>query len=124
MQDNGSITLQSFSQNITGCSLESYNFLILPRYAPRETPFRTSQIRLDAQPQFDMSVSKNIRFRESMTAQLRVEAFNVFNTFWAPLQQFDNNPENATFGSIIKGTIAQGNANFPRQIQLGFKFIF
>ncbi len=123
--DNGSITLQPFSQNVAGCTLDNYNFLILPRYAPRETPIRTSEVRLDAKPQFDMSFSKNTQiYKERISGQFRVEAFNVFNTFWMPLQQFNNDPNSANFGQIVKATVAQGNANFPRQIQLGFKLIF
>jgi hypothetical protein len=39
-------------------------------------------------------------------------------------QLFNNNPEDANFGAIIKGTVAQGNANFPRHVQLAVKFIF
>ena len=124
VNDNGSITLQSYSQSVSGCTLDNYNFLILPRYAPRETPFRTSEVRLDAKPQFDMSLNKTTIIKEQISAQFRVEAFNVFNTFWAPLQQFNNDPNSSNFGQIIKATVAQGNANFPRQIQLGFKLIF
>ena len=123
--DDGSITLQSFSRAVPGCTLDNYNFLVLPRYAPRQTPFRTSEVRLDAKPQFDMSLAKNTQiYKERISGQFRVEAFNVFNTFWMPLQQFNNDPNSANFGQIIKATVAQGNANFPRQIQLGFKLIF
>lgn len=124
MNDSGSITLEPFSQSVAGCDLTNYNFLVLPRYAPRVSPFRDGHVRLDAQPQFDMSLSKTFRFSERISFQFRGEAFNVFNTFWMPLQQFNNDPLNAQFGEIIKGTAAQGNANFPRQIQLGFKLIF
>jgi hypothetical protein len=125
MADNGTIALQPYSTSVAGCSLSNYNFLQLPSYAPtRGTGLRTNQIRLSASPQTDMSVGKSYHFNERMSFQFRVEAFNVFNTFWAPLQQFGNNPDNSNFGQILKGTVAQGNANFPRQIQLGFKFIY
>jgi len=123
--DNGIISLQNFSANLPGCTLDNYNFLVLPRYAPRELPFRTSEVRLDAKPQFDMSLSKNTQiYKERISGQFRLEAFNVFNTFWMPLQQFNNDPNSANFGQIVKSTVPQGNANFPRQIQLGFKLIF
>jgi hypothetical protein len=56
--------------------------------------------------------------------QFRAEAFNFFNTFMFHRQLFNNNPEDANFGTIIKGTVAQGNANFPRHVQLAVKFIF
>ena len=122
--NDNSITLQSFSANVPGCSVSTANYLILPNYAPRETPFRDSRIRLHAVPQMDLSLSKDTRIKERMSVQFRAEAFNVTNTFFMGLQQFNNDPNSSNFGSIIKGTVAQGNANFPRQIQLAVKFIF
>ena len=71
-----------------------------------------------------MSVNKMTRINEQMSVQFRAEAFNIMNTFYLPIQQFDNNTDNSTFGTINKGTVAQGNANFPRQVQLAVKFIF
>jgi hypothetical protein len=118
---DNSITLQQYSKDY-GCT--DYNFLILPRYAPRYTPYRDGRLRLHATPQTDMSINKTTQITERTSVQFRAEAFNIFNTFYFPLQNFDNNPDNSTFGSIIKGTVAQGNANFPRQIQLAVKFIF
>ena len=38
--------------------------------------------------------------------------------------QFSNNLDSSTFGQIIKGTVGTGSTNWPRQIQLGFKFIY
>lgn len=122
--NTGNVTLQSYSQSVPGCTVATANFLILPNYAPRETPFRDPRIRLHSVPQMDVSISKDTRIRERMSVQFRAEAFNVINTFYMPLQQFNNNPNDSNFGSIIKGTVAQGNANFPRQIQLAAKFIF
>jgi len=52
------------------------------------------------------------------------EAFNVFNTFYFPLQGFNGDPNSSNFGTITKATIGQGNANFPRQIQLSLKIIY
>ncbi|MBI3693342.1 MAG: TonB-dependent receptor, partial [Acidobacteria bacterium] len=122
---DNSITPQAYSIAYgCGTDLSTYNFLILPRYAPRETPFRDGRLRLHSAPQFDMSVSKTTQITEKWSVQFRAEAFNIMNTFYFPLQQFDNNPDNSTFGSIIKGTVAQGNANFPRQIQFGVKIVF
>ncbi|MES1257465.1 MAG: TonB-dependent receptor [Acidobacteriota bacterium] len=125
MSDTGTIALQPFSAGVAGCTLTSYNFLELPTYAPaRGAPLRTGDIRLAATPQVDMSVGKTFKFTERMSFQFRVEAFNVFNSFWPNTQQFANNPDAATFGQIILGSTGQGSANFPRQVQLGFKFIF
>ena len=123
------ITLQSFSntQEIRdrfGCSATDYNFLVLPNYAPRVTPTRDGRLRMHAVPQLDMSVNKLTRITEKINVQFRAEAFNISNTFYFPLQQFDNNANSSTFGTITKGTVSQGNANFPRQIQFALKLIF
>jgi Carboxypeptidase regulatory-like domain len=124
VNDNGSVTLQPFSAGVAGCTLENANFIVQPRYAPRTTPLRDGRVRLDAQPQFDMSLLKSTHINERVSFQFGAEAFNIFNRFWILKQQFNNNPEDTNFGSITKGTVAQGNANFPRQVQLRFKVIF
>jgi hypothetical protein len=125
MSDTGTIALQPFSVGVAGCSLSTYNFLELPTFAPtRGSPLRTADIRLAATPQVDMSIGKTYRFNDRMSFQFRVEAFNVFNSFWPNTNQFANNPDSANFGQLVLGSTSQGAANFPRQIQLGFKFIF
>jgi len=124
VNDNGSVTLQPFSAGVAGCTLENASFIVQPRYAPRTTPLRDGRVRLDAQPQFDMSILKSTHINERVSFQFGAEAFNIFNRFWILKQQFNNNPEDTNFGSITKGTVAQGNANFPRQVQLRFKVIF
>jgi hypothetical protein len=125
MGNDGSITPQAYSVAYgCGTDLSTYNFMIQPSYAPRTTPFRDPRVRLHATPQFDMSINKTTRITEKTSVQFRAEAFNIMNTFYFPLQQFNNNPDDSNFGTIIKSTVAQGNANFPRQIQFGVKFIF
>ncbi len=119
--DNGTITMQSFSVK-AGCT--DYNFLIKPRYAPRFTTFRDPRLRLHTVPQADVSLNKMTRITERMSLQFRIEAFNVTNTFMFHRENFNRDPENAKFGSIDKGSVGQGNTNFPRQIQFGFKFLW
>ncbi len=65
---------------------------------------------------FDLSLQKTNKFAESVTIQLRAEAFNVFNhaNFALPINDI-NSP---SFGSIRK-TIAPG-----RQLQLSVKLVF
>jgi hypothetical protein len=118
---DNSISLQPYSVAY-GCT--SYNFLILPRYAPHEAPYRDGRLRGNAEPQFDMSLNKTTQIRERMSIQFRAEAFNVFNKFYFPLENFVNDPNNANYGAIVKSSVSQGNANFPRQIQFAVKFIF
>ena len=127
MQPNGTISPQPYSISY-GCGTDqtTYNFLFIPSslYAPRIAPLHFSNLRLHSVPQVDMSINKTTRVNERMSVQFRAEAFNIMNTFYFPIQQFTNNPDDSNFGTIIKGTTAQGNANFPRQIQLAVKFIF
>ncbi|HWS87932.1 MAG TPA: TonB-dependent receptor [Pyrinomonadaceae bacterium] len=100
---------------VTGCSNPAWQ----ARGADtlRTTPFRIASLRVPSPPQFDMSLNKSFIFTESLRAQFRVEAFNVTNTgiFGGP----NTDPNSTQFGR--RGT---GIRNFPRQIQLGFKFYF
>src|SRR5205807_599588 len=65
---------------------------------------------------FDATLSKNIRFSESKSLQLRWEVFNIFNhTNFTTLALAFSTP--ATFGTVT-------NVRDPRTMQLGVKFIF
>ena len=65
---------------------------------------------------FDFTLSKNLRFGESIRIQLRAEAFNVFN--WVNFRSFSStNVTSSLFGQI-------GAVRDPRTIQLGAKFYF
>jgi Carboxypeptidase regulatory-like domain/TonB dependent receptor len=83
----------------------------------RTTSLRSAQIRVTWRPEYDMSINKSFFITERYRAQFRAEAFNVFNTpiFGAP----NNDPNSPNFGFVFRG-----QRNFPRQVQLGFKFIF
>jgi hypothetical protein len=83
----------------------------------RSMPFRTGEVRLPSEPQWDMSVGKKFYIGERMNAQFRFEMFNAFNTPIRPRPV--NDPTNPNFGWI-----PVGQTNIPRQIQLGFKFNF
>ena len=67
---------------------------------------------------FDMALLKTIRFSETYSADLRFEAFNVFNhaQFFGPAA-VNGNIASASFGQII-------SANTPRVIQLAARFYF
>lgn len=123
--DNGTITPQAFSlANNCGTDPSNYAFLILPRFAPREVGDRTSQLRLHTVGQVDLSLNKTTRITERIRVQFRAEAFNFTNSFMFLRAQFNNNPENAAFGTINKGNVGFGDANFPRQLQLAIKILF
>jgi hypothetical protein len=64
----------------------------------------------------DFTLSKNIRFNESMRLQLRGEAFNIFNT--TNFRTFGStNVTSSLFGRI-------GTVRDPRTLQFGIKFYF
>jgi hypothetical protein len=85
-------------------------FGTMPRTLPN---YRSPGIR-----NADMAVFKNINFRESMYAQLRLEAFNVTNTptFATPHMSYGA----SNFGVI--DTYANGRG--PRELQVAVKFYF
>lgn len=62
---------------------------------------------------FDMTLSKNIRFNETMRLQLRAEAFNVFNH--TNFRSLSTNVTSSTFGRVI-------STRDPRTMQFGIKF--
>lgn len=68
---------------------------------------------------FDITMTKNIRFGETMRLQFRAEAFNVFNT-----TNFRgiSTAQNATAVTAAFGTVT--TVRDPRQLQFGAKFYF
>jgi hypothetical protein len=81
---------------------------------------------------WDLSVTKNWKIKERITAQFRVEIFNVINTvnYSIPTGTSGTNPAApATFGissgtpDVINNAPVFGSGG-PRKIQLGAKFIF
>jgi hypothetical protein len=70
---------------------------------------------------FDATLSKNIRFSESRSLQLRWEIFNVFNhTNFTTLNLSIATPNNGVGG----GFGAVSGVRDPRTMQLGIKFLF
>jgi len=67
---------------------------------------------------FDMQVGKSVRFRESASLDIRVEAFNVFNhaQFYGP-GSVDGEINDSNFGRIV-------GAAAPRLIQVAMKWHF
>lgn len=78
---------------------------------------RFNGIRADGINNFDLSLFKNLRIKEKVNAQFRLENFNALNhvQFAGP----NVNPVAAAFGSI-QGEKGHGQ----RQITLGFKVLF
>ena len=115
------ITWQQFSTDY-GCT--QANWLLVPSYNPRYTPYYDGRVRLQSVHLMDASLNKTTRIKERYNVQFRMECFNVLNSFFINTLQFNNDPTNANFGSIIKATVSAPQSNYPRQIQLGVKFLW
>jgi hypothetical protein len=104
----------------------------------RTFPLRFGFLRGDAINNFDLSLIKNTSINERMKLQLRFEATNALNHVWFPTGSINTtqfggpsaagvttngvitSPTAATFGQVVQSN----QANYPRRIQLGIKFIF
>ncbi len=86
----------------------------------RSSPLRLGNLREPTAAAFDMALNKSFIFTESVRFQFRAELFNAFNTplFGSP-ESGDATGQN--FGVLNPNN---GQRNIPRQVQLGFKFIF
>lgn len=82
----------------------------------RTLPSRWAGFRGQGLNLWDLSVSKNFSFTETIKFQLRGEFINAFNT---PVFNNPNlDPRNANFGKVT------GQANLARNVQIGLKLIF
>src|SRR5262245_2038408 len=82
------------------------------RYFPSRLPgFRGQNLRL-----WDISLLKKIRILEGLKLELRGEFLNAFNH--VQFNDPEDNPTNANFGRVT------GQANLPRNVQIGLKLIF
>lgn len=120
--NNGTITEQAYSV-AAGCG-STYNFLITPNYAPRFTANYDPHIRLQSALQVNFSLDKTTPIAEGISLQLRAEAFNAFNKYWLYNAGFDNNPNDAAFGTLTRSAFGIGSSNQPRTIQLAAKLLF
>jgi len=124
VNDNGSITLTSNSAFLTGCTLQNYDVLRSPQFAPRFTSFRDRSLRLQAVPTADLSFAKVTKLTERIGLQLRFEMFNFTNTYSHGVQHFNNDINNANFGSLFPREAGNTEVGYPRHIQLAAKIIF
>jgi hypothetical protein len=122
--DNGSLQLQSYSQNLQGCSLANVDMIRVPNFAPRFTSFRSSTVRLHSPPSADLSFNKMTKITEKIGLQLRVEMFNFTNTYSYGVLHFTNNPDDRNFGSLFPRNGSNTQVAYPRHIQLAAKIIF
>jgi hypothetical protein len=67
--------------------------------------------------QFDTSLSRTFRMRESQRIEFRAEAFNVTNSFRMDIKQLQVNLNSNTFGQVT-------GALDPRILQFALKYFF
>jgi Carboxypeptidase regulatory-like domain/TonB-dependent Receptor Plug Domain len=103
-----------------GCTAP--NFRVVETYETYTAPLRDAKFRRPAFTQIDVNFAKNWRIREKHTLQLRIEAFNLFNTPMFNRINYNRDVNSAEFGAINKSTQRQNN--FPRQFQLAVKYSF
>ena len=91
-------------------------------YAPKTAQPYTDQIRGPGTEQIDVNLSKNFKFTQRISMQLRMEEFNVLNhpTWYG---QVDMNPTDTNFGTVNK-ILTGGQSNSPRTGQLGVKVLW
>ncbi|MGH9671872.1 MAG: hypothetical protein ACRD44_01725, partial [Bryobacteraceae bacterium] len=95
-------------------------YQVRPPFSLRTTPLRYGNLRNQWATTVDISAIKNTRIRENWNLQFRVDAFNAFNT--AVFSSDPNlDPTSPNFGRIFRDN---GQSNFPRNIQLGIRFVF
>jgi hypothetical protein len=86
-------------------------FALLPAFTRRSNPLQYSNIRGPRVSNVDMTVMKEHKFGERLGLEIRLEAYNLFNTFVAADPSTDRN-------SPLFGRIANQRATFfGRQIQ-------
>jgi hypothetical protein len=102
---------------VTGCTNPVWQQIANTSITLRSNPLRSPNLRNPWEPTFDMSLVKRFIIREGMSGDFRFEAFNVFNTVIRGTPNTD--PTSTNFGLV-----SLGQSNFPRQVQLGFKFNF
>lgn len=111
-----------------GCGTDTskYAWLQLPSstYTPNMLPYRSGQIRMYNTFTTDASLNKMTQITERLKVQFRAEAFNVFNHYAFPRARFNNDPNNANFGTVFPGQVSTVDSGFPRQIQIGIKVFY
>ncbi|MBV9182476.1 MAG: TonB-dependent receptor [Acidobacteria bacterium] len=108
------------NRRISGVAFDTSHFVTASggqfQFHLRSLPTTFSDLRQDGQNNFDASLLKRVSLNESTYLQFRLEAFNVWNhpTYGAPNTQVTS----TSFGVI------NTQANRPRQLQFGVRFVF
>jgi hypothetical protein len=103
-----------------GCT-EPY-FLIREAFQRRTTMFRYDEFRRPSFWQVDVNFAKTTPITDKIRFQVRLEAFNVFNSPMYDERNYNTDTNSADFGRINRNIT--GQSNFQRFVQVGFRLIF
>jgi hypothetical protein len=112
----GQYDLQSYSIAY-GCT-QPY-FLIRQPFQRRTAMFRYDEFRRPIYWEVDANFAKTTRITDKVRFQLRIEAFNLFNSPMYDEIGFVTDTSSPDFGRINRN--ATGQSNFQRFVQLGFR---
>ena len=84
--------------------------------------FRYDEFRRPIYWEVDMNIAKSTQITDKVRLQVRIEAFNIFNSPMYDELQYQQDTSSADFGRINRNSRAQ--SNFQRFVQLGFRLIF
>jgi len=97
-------------------------FKIREPFQPRTTPFLVDSLRRPSYWQLDLNIAKATQITDRVRFQLRIEAFNIFNSPMYDERDYNRDTNSADFGRINRNSTAQ--SNFQRFVQLGFRLVF
>jgi len=118
-QPNG--TYQMLSAAVAyGCT-EPY-FLVREPFQRRTTQFRYDEFRRPSYWDLTLSFAKTTPITDRVRFQVRLEAFNIFNSPMYDERQYNQTTSSVDFGRINRNTTNQ--SNFQRFVQLGFRLTF
>ncbi len=116
---SGDYTLLAYSANY-GCTQPF--FLIREPFQARTAQVLDDRLRRPGYWQLDLNFAKTTQITDRVRFQLRIEAFNVFNSPMYDERDFERGTGSDNFGRINRNTV--GQSNFQRFVQLGFRLIF
>jgi len=94
-------------------------FLVRQNFQRRTAMFRYDEFRRPIFWEVDANFAKKTRITDKVRFELRIEAFNLFNSPMYDEVQYNQTSSSADFGRINRN--ATGQSNFQRFIQLGFR---
>ena len=83
---------------------------------------RYDEFRRPGSTQVDVNFAKTTPITDNVRLQIRLEAFNLFNSPMYDERQYQQDTGSADFGRINRNTV--GQSNFQRFVQVAFRLIF